>query len=125
MKMLAGGRVWWLVSVLWMALIFVASSQPALAVTVFEFNDKVAHALVYAALGYFLLRALTDAAIRVPFGFASVYVITWVALYGAFDEWHQSFVPGRIVSLGDWAADVGGAALAVCLAKLLSQRSSS
>lgn len=36
--------------------------------------------------------------------------------YGVFDEWHQSFVPGRFASLTDVALDVAGAALGVWLA---------
>ena len=30
--------------------------------------------------------------------------------YGATDEWHQSFVPGRSTELADWIADTAGAA---------------
>jgi VanZ family protein len=37
--------------------------------------------------------------------------IAGVALYGILDEFHQSFVPGREVSLYDWFADVAGAVL--------------
>jgi VanZ family protein len=32
-------------------------------------------------------------------------------LYGVLDEWHQSFVPGRVVSVADWAADIIGVVL--------------
>jgi len=35
------------------------------------------------------------------------------SLFGAFDEWHQSFVPTRTCSLWDWAADAVGSLLAV------------
>jgi VanZ family protein len=37
--------------------------------------------------------------------------IVGVAVYGVLDEWHQSFTPGREVSVYDWFADVGGAIL--------------
>jgi VanZ family protein len=35
--------------------------------------------------------------------------------YGALDEWHQSFVPGRDANLGDWMADVVGVMLGLML----------
>lgn len=38
------------------------------------------------------------------------------SIYGVFDEWNQSFVPGRYGSLTDVAFDVVGAALGVALA---------
>jgi len=39
----------------------------------------------------------------------------WIicAVYGASDEFHQSFVPGRAVEFRDWRNDVTGAALAL------------
>jgi VanZ family protein len=45
-----------------------------------------------------------------------VVVITMmVALYGAFDEIHQLFVPGREASMGDLVADVVGGLVAAVL----------
>ena len=41
--------------------------------------------------------------------------------YGVFDEWHQSFVPGRYASLTDVALDVAGAALGIWLADRASR----
>ena len=38
-----------------------------------------------------------------------------MSLFGATDEWHQSFVPGRASEVKDWVADTLGAALAVSL----------
>ena len=37
------------------------------------------------------------------------------SLYGASDEWHQYFVPGRSCEFGDWIADTAGGALAIAL----------
>jgi VanZ family protein len=38
-----------------------------------------------------------------------------VSAYGLFDEWHQSFTPGRFVEAADWVADTAGAAMAIVL----------
>ena len=44
-----------------------------------------------------------------------VFGVKGGAAYGATDEWHQSFVPGRETELGDWVADATGAAVALLL----------
>lgn len=43
--------------------------------------------------------------------------LVWLAclLFGLSDEFHQSFVPNRSVSLGDLGADLGGSLLAILL----------
>ena len=38
------------------------------------------------------------------------------SIYGALDEWHQSFVPGRFASLTDVTLDVAGTVLGIWLA---------
>ena len=43
--------------------------------------------------------------------------------YGALDEWHQSLVPGRDVSVGDWVADSAGVILGLLLFSSFSCRS--
>jgi VanZ family protein len=34
-----------------------------------------------------------------------------IALFGALDEWHQQFIPGRSMDLFDWLADFSGATI--------------
>lgn len=70
--------------------------------------DKLAHFAVYGLLATLLCRL------------GSGWRAAWGALmlasaFGASDEWHQSFVPGRESELADWVADTCGAALAVVL----------
>jgi VanZ family protein len=47
----------------------------------------------------------------------------WVlsAVYGATDEWHQSFVPGRMMTFEDLVADAAGAGLAIAAAMLVAR----
>ncbi|SHE23773.1 hypothetical protein BPUTEOMOX_1817 [methanotrophic endosymbiont of Bathymodiolus puteoserpentis (Logatchev)] len=37
--------------------------------------------------------------------------LIFTSLYGASDEWHQSFVPGRMSDTQDWLADTLGGVL--------------
>lgn len=69
-----------------------------------EGRDKLIHASVWSVLG--ALFALT--AIR-PTTRAAAVAIVAAALFGASDEFHQSFVPGRDASLLDLLADTVGA----------------
>jgi VanZ family protein len=41
----------------------------------------------------------------------SIICIAAVSAFGILDEYHQSFVPGRQMSVFDWMADTAGAAL--------------
>jgi VanZ family protein len=72
------------------------------------------HVPAFAALSwawYWTLEAwLPSSVARVICGWAIA------AAYGVFDEWHQSFVPGRYASLTDVMLDVAGAAFGIWLA---------
>ena len=88
--------------------VFAASSRPVVSGLGFEGGDKVAHFAVYGLLGTLLCRAWGS-------GWrAAVLALATASLFGATDEWHQSFVPGRDSDVLDWLADSSGAALAVC-----------
>jgi len=71
--------------------------------------DKLVHAAAYAVLGALLLLPLRNLA--VPGGGAVLAAAALASAYGAADEWHQSFVPGRDADPIDWLADTAGGAL--------------
>ena len=71
---------------------------------------------LYTVLGV----ALAYARLRGTRAIPHVMMIVIGASYGASDEWHQHFVPGRSPSRGDWAADVTGVVLGYGLAMLLA-----
>lgn len=73
--------------------------------------DKGAHALAFGTLAMALDLALRTQRRDLPLYRRHVCVFVAVALFGGFDEWHQSFIPGREASLLDWAADAVGAGL--------------
>ncbi|MGQ9455412.1 MAG: VanZ family protein [Armatimonadota bacterium] len=109
--------------VAWMAVIFFMSSlterpgTPGLANT--SWDDKLQHTVAYAILAVLLWRA--QSASR-DVWFRSAVAILVASFYGAFDEFHQLFVPGRECSLSDWHCDSAGAAMASMVLGILNVR---
>jgi VanZ family protein len=84
-------------------------------------TDKDAHGFLYAGLALLILRAQAGASWRnVTIG-AGVAAVVLSAAYGATDEFHQRFVPGRTADLLDLAADTAGAAAAVAVVWLIAR----
>lgn len=105
----------WLPVALDAALIFFLSSIPRLPSPPGPFSDKHFHFASYALFATLLVRALASARIRNVTGRVAVLGILFATLYGATDEIHQMFVPGRTAALDDLAADALGAAAAAGL----------
>ena len=74
--------------------------------------DKIGHTIIYAVFGWGLIRALAFNPYRPAVGRVLVTLLIGVA-YGAMDEWHQSFVPGRACDPFDWVADAAGCSIAI------------
>ena len=103
-----------LLLVAWMALLTYWSSQgnlpidaPPVAGLLHNFQHKVAHLCAFGLLGL-LARWAFDGLPR-PW----LLAVLLVGAFGASDEWHQSFTPGRRSAIDDWALDTLSAALAV------------
>ncbi len=101
----------WIPAAAYAAVIFWLSSQsrplPFLPSPIFDF-DKLLHAVEYAVLGALLFRALRLSGL--PPRHALLLAFALASLYGASDEWHQSFVPERSSDPWDWASDSAGGA---------------
>jgi hypothetical protein len=106
----------WLAPVLYLAGIFILSSepQPFVAPPSWLFaGDKIAHFSAYAGLGVLLCRAYLGSGLS--WAAAFWLAVLTASLYGASDEWHQSFVPNRSADPSDWLADSLGATLGAAL----------
>ena len=117
--------VLWCAVFVYCAVIFTLSSIPAryhAGGGVWEY-DKLAHGLLYGGLGWVLWQALRVGRRNANGFFIAVAAIVLAGLYGASDEWHQSFVPGRSPSLMDLLADVVGATTSVSMSVFLTRRS--
>jgi VanZ family protein len=84
--------------------------------------DKAAHALAYAIFTSLILRALWADETRPVAAGVLVLGAALAAAYGATDEFHQWFVPGRSCDFFDWTADAAGATLAALLWTPLTRR---
>jgi len=113
------GPHWALLAVLQMGAIFLVSSVPdddsELARTVLFLEPQVQnllHAPVYGVLAWLWWRAL------VAWGMGSRGAVLAAAalatVYGALDEVHQYFVPGRFASVTDALLNAAGALAVVC-----------
>jgi VanZ family protein len=98
----------WAPVVAYMAIIFILSAQPDIQLPGPD-TDKPLHSMGYAGLGGLVARAMAGGlGLRLSWRRAIVAVGLAVT-YGVTDEWHQSFVPGRVSDVGDLRADAIGA----------------
>lgn len=96
----------------WAGLILVGTSVPKVPGPDVAGFDKVSHLVAYGVLGLLLMRALrggngtSDLRAAVP-------TLAAGGIFGALDELHQSWIPGRSTDILDFAADFAGLVLAV------------
>jgi VanZ family protein len=96
--------------VVYMAMIFFVSSLPTAPLPT-DVSDKTGHLAAYLVLGVLAARACAGGLpARITRGVAIAALAVAIG-YGAFDEIHQWFVPGRSAELADWYADTAGACL--------------
>ena len=100
----------WLPVIIYCGIIFTVSSIPIqLPETKISFFDKLLHVAEYAVLGLLIARALKIQGLKATQFITILFAAELAFLYGAFDELHQFFVPGRFASSLDLLADgIGG-----------------
>jgi len=111
--------------VVWALLIFIGSSIPAASFPnspIFTY-DKALHAGVF-----FVFALLTERALRhhARYHFLALHsrsiTLLIAIVYGALDEFHQWFVPGRIPDVFDLIADTAGAVLFLIVLWLIQSK---
>jgi VanZ family protein len=100
----------WIPLVAWVVVILIGSSWPRLPNSLSGLppnSDKVAHAGEYLVLAVLFCRGF---GVQRLGGRVSVWllVVAICLAFGAADEYHQRFIPGRDSSLLDFAADMTG-----------------
>lgn len=111
----------WLPPLLWAGVILFVTSLPGHAVPrQIAPYDKVVHFVIYGLLAVLLSRDLTAFTGGARWRSAFLTLLICVA-FGAIDEWHQGFIPGRSTDPADWRADSIGAAGGALLFALYSR----
>ncbi len=98
---------YWVPIVFYSAIIFWLSSRTA----VLEMPghlDKILHFIEYFIFAFLLWRAIARECFWSFKARTAIGVALIASAYGASDEFHQMFVPGRSASIRDWFADVAG-----------------
>jgi len=112
-------------AIFWALVLFTLSSIPKLQSPfhLSKWDDKLNHFVAYAILGALTLRAFSvnrpvpqkrELSMSLAVGF----------FYGALDEVHQYFVPGRFMDHKDFIADAAGVTVGVLLYLWLCKRRS-
>ena len=92
----------WLPSFLWMSFIFYLSAQSGLPGPAWiSITGHIVEYGVLAALLYFALSRTTTLGHQKTV----ILAVILATLYGVTDEWHQSFVPGRVPDPMDLLTD--------------------
>lgn len=106
---------YWLPPVLWALIIFTFSSFPTIETSDFFLWDflikKSAHLIEYGILAILIYRAMIET--EIDNKKAIIYSIIIAGLYGASDEFHQSFIPGRGPAVRDVIIDTIGATIGI------------
>ncbi len=92
-----------------MGLLYWLSSRTSTGGKPLPVSDKLVHAVAYFGLCVVMRLAVGSVT---PRAMATVIAVGVTMLYGATDEWHQSFTPGRDADVLDWVADAVGACVA-------------
>ena len=100
----------WTLALSYMGLLYWLSSQTSTGGKPLPVPDKLVHAVAYFGLCVVVRLAVGTVTTRALL--ATAIAVGLTLLYGATDEWHQSFTPGRQPDLLDWVADAVGACVA-------------
>ncbi len=103
-------HAWWLVA-LWLVVLLTGTSMPGRDIPSHPgFLDNVAHFSLYGMLAFLVSRAAHRGGWR---GARLWLILPLISAFGALDELHQLFIPGRDAEVGDWMFDTAGAALGI------------
>jgi VanZ family protein len=95
-----------------MLIIFLVSSASRPALLHYA-PDYTWHFFGYFVMGFLAIRAFARGLAQPAGGRVALFGVLLALVYAASDEWHQSFVTGRVASLQDIAVDALGIMTAI------------
>ena len=99
-----------------MAIIFSFSSIPGSAAKLdIPYIDKLFHFVEYFILGAMLARAFSRSIVNPVYRYIFIASILIGSIYGATDEFHQRFTPGRSCDIFDLLSDIVGSGIGAAL----------
>ena len=117
-------RKTWLVYLplaLYWIILFTATTLPGNQLPDLHLSDKIEHFSAFFILAVLLNLALIfQRKSFVLFKYAALVTIVITLFYGAIDELHQIFIPGRSADIRDWLADATGVILGVFILNLIN-----
>ena len=121
------GLLYGLPVIAYAGLIFMLSSFPHFPEELPPFigYDKLAHCIEYYFFGILICRWLLNESNSLVKRHALFMTMLIGICYAVSDEWHQSFIPGRIASIWDGLFDAAGIALAAFTYHVTMKRGSS
>ena len=109
----------WAPTIVWALAILFLTSIPNPQIDAPKNSDKVLHFAVYAILGFLAGRAAQLRRERIG---AILVTVACLIVFGAVDELHQRFIPGRSAAMDDWVADSLGGVFGTAVAVLSTYR---
>ena len=102
--------IFWFPVIAYCVIIFIGSAmEKPLPETDIPQLDRFLHAVEFGGLCFLLIRALKGSFAEMPRRTMFIIAVSCTVLYGASDEIHQMFVPGRVSSIIDLLFDSLGA----------------
>ena len=113
----------WVLTAAWAGVIFYFSTLTGSQVPS-VLPDYVPHFAEYAILAILLWLSVRATKKQLPPSLIGLWAIGITTIYAASDEFHQSFVPGRLMDVRDWAVDTSAAiVVAAALGYVIARRS--
>ncbi len=121
------GLLYGLPVMVYAGLIFLFSSFPNFPgeFSLFVGYDKLAHLIEYYFFGILVCRWLLNEKKQFVKRHALIMTMLIGMCYAGSDEWHQSFIPGRVASIWDGLFDAAGIAAAALTYRTAMKRGSS